>query len=99
MTTGKHIQTLHENIFLKHPYGTQTVIGTIDHLKNPSITEIKKYFDTYYKPNNVAICLSGDLDYDKTVALIEKYFGDWQPNDNLPSWTKIEEDPIAAHLG
>ena len=94
----KTYQTLHENIFLKHPYGTQTVIGTIDHLKNPSITEIKKYFDTYYKPNNVAICLSGDLDYDKTVALIEKYFGDWQPNDNLQSWTKIEEDPIAAHL-
>ena len=37
-------EKLAEKLFPTHPYGTQTVIGTIDHLKNPSITEIKKYF-------------------------------------------------------
>lgn len=82
--------------FQKHPYGTQTVIGTIEHLKNPSITEIKKYFYTYYVPNNVAFCLSGDLDYDKTIALIDQYFGDWEPNQELPSWTGVEEEPLSA---
>ncbi|HEX6226756.1 MAG TPA: insulinase family protein [Chryseolinea sp.] len=92
----KTYETLFSAIFSKHPYGTQTVIGTIDHLKNPSITEIKKYFDTYYRPNNIAICLSGDLEYGKTIALIEKYFGDWQPNEQLPAWTAVGEDPIAA---
>ena len=90
----KTYETLYSAIFPKHQYGTQTVIGTIEHLKNPSITEIKKYFETYYRPNNVAICLSGDLDYDKTIVLIEKYFGDWKPNEQLPAWTSIEEDPI-----
>lgn len=94
----KTYETLYQSIFSKHPYGTQTVIGTIEHLKNPSITEIKKYFDTYYRPNNVAICLSGDLDYDKTIALIDKYFGDWQPNESLSSWRKAEEDPITAPI-
>lgn len=89
-------EAMYKNIFPKHQYGTQTVIGTIDHLKNPSITEIKKYFDTYYRPNNVAICISGDLDYDKTIASIEKYFGDWKPNESLPTWNKIQEDSIAA---
>ena len=39
-----------------HPYGTQTTIGTQDHLKNPSITNIKNYFNKWYVPNNVAIC-------------------------------------------
>jgi len=92
----KTYETMASAIFAKHPYGTQTVIGTIDHLKNPSITEIKKYFETYYRPNNVAICLSGDLDYDKTIALVDKYFGDWQPNEQLPQWTKVEEAPITA---
>ncbi len=92
----KAAETMYSAIFTKHPYGTQTVIGTIDHLKNPSITAIKEYFNTYYRPNNVAICLSGDLDYDKTIALIEKYFGDWEPNENLPSYTRIEEEPIPA---
>ena len=92
----KTYETLYAAIFSKHQYGTQTVIGTIDHLKNPSITEIKKYFETYYRPNNVAICLSGDLDYDKTIVLIEKYFGDWKPNEQLPVWTRTEEDPITS---
>lgn len=91
----KVFETMYAAMFTKHPYGTQTVIGTIDHLKNPSITEIRNYFDTYYKPNNVAICMSGDLDYNQTISLIDKYFGEWQPNDNLPTWTKVEESPIA----
>lgn len=94
----KTYETLYKAMFAKHPYGTQTVIGTIDHLKNPSITEIKKYFDTFYRPNNVAICMSGDLDYDKTIAMIDKYFGDWKTNESLPMWTKVEEEPIAASI-
>jgi zinc protease len=92
----KVYEALYQGIFPKHPYGTQTVIGTIDHLKNPSITEIKKYFSTYYRPNNVAICLSGDLDYNKTIAAIDKYFGDWKPNAQLPVWTRVEADPILS---
>jgi predicted Zn-dependent peptidase len=92
----KTFETLYSSMFTKHPYGTQTVIGTIDHLKNPSITEIKNYFNTYYRPNNVAICLSGDLDYDKTIALIEKNFGNWKPNGALPTWNKVEEPAIAT---
>jgi zinc protease len=84
-----------EAMFPKHQYGTQSVIGTIEHLKNPSITEIKKYFDTYYRPNNVAVCMSGDLDFDKTIALIDTYFGDWQQNEKLQAQARIEEAPLA----
>ncbi|ANQ51357.1 insulinase family protein [Flammeovirga sp. MY04] len=93
----KVFTAMFESMFPNHPYGTQTVIGTIDHLKNPSITEIKKYFNTYYRPNNVAICLSGDLDPDKTIALIQKYFGDWKPGD-IPEFTYNEEKPITAPI-
>mgnify|MGYP001026219673 CR=1 FL=1 len=66
-----------------HPYGTQTTIGTQEHLKNPSITNIKNYFNRYYVPNNVAICMAGDFNPDAVIALIDKYFGSWQPNKNL----------------
>lgn len=65
-------------LFPSHSYGTQTTIGTQDHLKNPSLVEIKKYYDRYYKPNNIAICMAGDLDYDRTMEIIEKYFGNWK---------------------
>ena len=66
-----------------HPYGTQTTIGTQEHLKNPSITNIKNYFNKWYRPNNVAICMAGDLDPEKTVAIIDKYFSDWKPGDDV----------------
>lgn len=90
----KTYEAMYAAAFRKHPYGTQTVIGTIDHLKNPSITEIKNYFYTYYRPNNVAICLSGDLDFDKTIALIDKAFGSWEPNSELKPWQPVAEDEI-----
>lgn len=90
----KTYEALYANAFKKHPYGTQTVIGTIDHLKNPSITEIKNYFYKYYRPNNVAICLSGDIDFDKTIALIDRHFGSWEPNPELKEWQPIQEDEI-----
>lgn len=90
----KTYEAMYAAAFKKHPYGTQTVIGTIDHLKNPSVKEIKKYFYKYYRPNNVAICLSGDLDYDQTIAQIDKSFGSWEANPDLKPWEPIAEDEM-----
>ncbi len=70
-------------LFPNHPYGQQTVIGLGDHLKNPSITNIKRHFAQWYVPNNVAICMSGDLDFDATIEIIKKYFGDWKANPDV----------------
>lgn len=93
---SKSYDALNAALFPGHPYGTQTVIGTIEHLKNPSITEIKKFFTTWYRPNNVAICMSGDLDFEKTIALIDRYFGTWKPNQALPKWQPTDLPPITA---
>ncbi len=80
---NKTYTALLAKLFPNHPYGTQTTIGTQEHLKNPSITNIKAYFNKWYRPNNVAICMAGDLNPDETIATIEKYFGQWQPGDNV----------------
>ena len=87
---------LDEALYPHHPYGTQTVLGTQEHLKNPSITNVKKYHDQYYVPNNIAICLSGDFDPDEMVAVIEKYFGDWEPNPSVPVLSYEKEAPITS---
>ena len=81
--SNKQFEALMAKLFPGHPYGTQTTIGTQQHLKNPSITNIKNYFAKWYVPNNVAICMAGDLDPDKTIALLEQYFGEWQPGDDV----------------
>ena len=67
-----------ELLFPNHQYGTQSTIGLGEHLKNPSMIKIHEYFETYYVPNNMAIILAGDIDYDETIEMIDAYFGSWQ---------------------
>ena len=82
---GKLWDKISELLFPDHPYGTQTTIGCQEHLKNPSITNIKNYYKTYYVPNNMAICMSGDFDPDEVIEIIDRYFGTLTPNENLPA--------------
>lgn len=65
-------------LFPDHPYGTQTVIGPAEQLKNPSQQKIQEFFGQFYRPNNMGIILSGDFDPQEVIALAEKYFGPYQ---------------------
>ncbi len=90
----KMFESIFASLFPHHPYGTQTVLGTQEQLKNPSIVNIKRTFNTYYRPNNIAICLSGDFNPKQVVKIIEKYFGDWEPNPDIPKLEYESEQPI-----
>ncbi len=94
----KIFEALSAKMFPTHPYGTQTTIGTQEHLKNPSITNIKNYFHNYYCPNNVAICMAGDFDPDEVIAILERHFGSWKPNNKLyrPEFAPLK--PITAPI-
>ncbi len=85
-----------ELLFPHHPYGTQTVIGTQDHLKNPSIVNILDYYHQYYVPNNVAICMSGDFNPDEVMTILEKHFGDWKPAASFPKLNIGQEIAITS---
>lgn len=67
-------ETLFKELFPNHPYGTQTTIGTIEHLKNPSLKEIKNYYNKYYVPNNMAIIMCGDFNPDTVIKKIFIHF-------------------------
>ncbi|RKE72138.1 M16 family metallopeptidase [Chryseobacterium sp. AG363] len=84
---------LMDALFPTHPNGQQTTLGKPEHLKNPSMKAIHKYFDEYYVPNNYAMVLVGDLDFDETIQLIDQYFGTL-PYKELPAKTPITEQPI-----
>ena len=92
--SGKMFDKIMESIFPNHPYGTQTTIGKQEHLKNPSITNIKNYYKTYYVPNNMAICMAGDFDPDEAIKIIDKYFGGLTPNKNLPKVEEYQPAPL-----
>ena len=86
---------LNELMFKEHPYGQQPTIGTVEHLKNPSLVYIQDYFDTYYVPNNMALFISGDIDTQQTIELIAEKFGAWQ-RKAVPEVGPWEEAPLAG---
>ncbi|MDD9890326.1 MAG: insulinase family protein [Gammaproteobacteria bacterium] len=93
---GRIIGTAIDELLYKiHPYGQQPTIGTVDHLKNPSLVYIQDYFDTYYVPNNMGIFISGDIDIEETIALISDKFGHWEskPVPEVGPWV---EPPLAG---
>ena len=90
----KAMEALDSVLFAHHPYGLQTTLGTQEHLKNPSIVNIENYRANFYVPNNIAICVSGDFDPDTFVATIEKYFGEWKPNNDIKYLEYEPEQPI-----
>lgn len=72
------LQAVDNLLYPELPYRQHTVLGTSEHLKNPSLVQVRRFYDTYYRPGNVAICLSGDLEYDRTIRLIDRHFGSWK---------------------
>jgi zinc protease len=93
---GRIVNTeLMNALFPVTPYGQQTTIGKSEHLKNPSMVAIHNYFNTYYVPNNMAVVLVGDIDFDKTIKMVDQYFGSFKYKD-LPKLHLPKEKPMTA---
>lgn len=89
--------TLNAMVFGKHTYGSQSTIGTVEHLKNPSLVRIQEFYNTYYVPNNMVVVLAGDINYDSTIAWINEAFGD-KKSTTLAPWKIVELLPITSPI-
>ena len=54
------------------------------------------FFRCCWVPNNVAICMAGDFNPDKVLAIIKKYFGEWKPGEDVSQPTFPELEPLTA---
>ena len=63
-----------ERVFDPHPY-KYPVIGNTENLKNPNLSEMKSFFEKYYIANNMALILSGNIDVEAALPIIEETFG------------------------
>ena len=93
----KVFEKLFAELFKKHNYGLQTTIGTIEHLKNPSLVEIRKYFNTYYVPNNMGVIMSGDFNPDEMIKKVDATFS-YMQNKAVPKYSFEPEQPITAPI-
>lgn len=84
---------LYENLlataFAVHPYRHPT-IGWSSDIANLSLAETRDFLRKYYAPVNTVMALVGDLDFDRTVAMIERYFGAIPAGTPVPPVTAVE---------
>lgn len=59
------------------------IIGNMDDLRKVRLDDLREFYEKYYKPNNAVISIVGDIDYDKTLKLVKKYYGDIEPGKEI----------------
>ena len=74
---------LMEDIYKGSPY-ERDVIGLPEHLKNPRLSKLIEFYNTWYVPNNMALIIVGDFDTEKTKPMIQETFSRLQPKE-LPA--------------
>lgn len=92
---SKVFETMFANLFKNNNYGKQTTIGTVEHLKNPSLKAIRNYYYTYYVPNNMGIIMSGDFNPDEMIKKIDQKFS-YMKAKAVPPYTFASETPITS---
>ncbi|MDR2971372.1 MAG: insulinase family protein [Bacteroidales bacterium] len=86
-------EALLAGLFPNHPYGQQTTLGEAEHLKNPSMKNIREFYEKYYVANNMAVAMSGDFEFDDAIAIIDKYFSKLR-SGKVPELNYNGEKPI-----
>jgi len=84
---GKLWEDFMATAFQAHPYG-KPVIGWPSDIENLSRTKAENFLHKYYAPNNAVVAIIGDIDPDRTIKLVEKYFS------QIPPGTPVS--PVAA---
>ena len=76
----KLYETMRAKAFTTHTY-RHTTMGFIEDIEDmPNQYEYSKtFFQRWYRPENTAIIVAGDVDPAKVIPLVEKYWGGWKP--------------------
>ena len=53
----------------------QPVIGYMKNLQNIQLNDLKKWYKTWYTPNNATLVIVGDVNAEQALKQVEKYFG------------------------
>ena len=88
-------EALFHQLFPKgHPYYA-SIIGSHADIQAASLEDVREFFRQYYGPNNASIAIVGDIDREKTRALVEKYFGSIPSGPPVPK-IDVTTPPITS---
>ena len=81
-----------ERFAAPHPYAFP-IVGSTENLKNPKLSEMRKFFEDYYVAGNMGLVLSGDFNADEILPILEKTFSRIRKG-NAPQREIIEPAPF-----
>lgn len=70
--------------YTKHPYKWATIGKELRHIEEAQMEDVKSFFKTHYHPGNAILCIAGNISFEETKALVEKWYG------NIPGSLKPE---------
>ena len=77
-------------VYQKHPYRWPTIGLEPTHIENATLDEVKDFFFRFYAPNNAILAVTGNISFEDTVALAEKWFGPIPRRDVKPRNLPVE---------
>lgn len=71
-------------------YNSHNFYGDLKDIDSATLEDVKKFFNTYYAPNNAVLVVSGDFDIDEARGWVEQYFAGI-PSSDVPPIPDISE--------
>lgn len=75
------------------------IYGNVSSLNKITLDDVIDFYETYYSPNNAVICVSGDIEPQDTLSLIEKYFGSLPRGKEVPEISPLPSFPEEKREG
>jgi len=91
---GQLYQRLYEVAYKTHPY-QWPVIGYEKDLNDASRDSCENFYKRFYAPNNATVVIVGDVDHERALATVKKYYGALKPS-KMDRPVRPEEGPQAA---
>ncbi len=86
-------------IYTKHPYKWMTIGASLQHIEEATIEDVKAFFYKHYTPCNAILVIAGNIETEKTIQLVEKWFGPIPSGEKYTRALPIEPPQLAPrHL-
>ena len=80
-------------IYKVHPYRWPTIGLNLNHIADATMDEVKAFFRKHYRPDNAIIAVDGNISWERTQELIEKWYGDIRPEKPSEMCDVISQEP------
>jgi len=94
---GRLVEQFLATAFVAHPY-RQPTVGYMSDLQSFTLTDAQEFYETYYGPSNMVTVVVGDIDPERLIPVLERYFGRIAARPDPPALRTVEPPQIAEKV-